>query len=264
MRFVLYPFYFDLHQNEVIAYYAQYEEILNAAFAIFLYYKTFVFVFFRQDLYQELLSFDSIKWIKSFLIFGAIVLIMWILAIAFNINNIITPRVPLYYPMRLATFLLLCWLCYQGFYNYSLLTQRKKLRIDIANETETVKKEFLQKNNFQSENAVDEKFIELNIFIISNKLYREPNFSSADVGKMFLLSDRKIVELVLKNTNYGFKEYINHIRVEKAKSYLKDAKYENYTNLAIGFECGFNSKSTFYRAFFKITDTNPTDFKSKT
>lgn len=94
-------------------------------------------------------------------------------------------------------------------------------------------------------------------------MYREPNFSSADVGKMFLLSDRKIVELVLKNTNYGFKEYINHIRVEKAKSYLKDAKYENYTNLAIGFECGFNSKSTFYRDLVQITCTNSTHFKSQ-
>ena len=87
--------------------------------------------------------------------------------------------------------------------------------------------------------------MELITSILSKKLYREPNLSEADVGKMFLLSDRKIVELVLKNTNYGFKEYINHIRVEKAKSYLKDAKYENHTNLVIRFQDVFNSKSTF-------------------
>ena len=263
VRFVLYPFYFDLHQNEVIAYYAQYEEILNAAFAIFLYYKTFVFVFFRQDLYQELLTFDSVKWIKTFLLFGAVVLLTWILAIAFNINNIITPHIPLYYPLRLATFLLLCWLCYHGFYNYSLLTQRKLVRNEIANETIIEKTVFLLNNSFQTTTLVDKNFMELNNHIITSELYLQSNLSVYDVAKSLNQPSQKISSLIQKNTNGNFNDYINRIRVEKAKKYLKDPNYEKYTYLAIGFECGFNSKSTFYRAFAKITGTNPTDFKNQ-
>ena len=49
--------------------------------------------------------------------------------------------------------------------------------------------------------------------------------------------------------------------LEQAKNILLDPEFENYTIAAIGLECGFNSKSTFYAAFKKFTSLSPSAFK---
>jgi AraC-like DNA-binding protein len=76
-------------------------------------------------------------------------------------------------------------------------------------------------------------------------------------------SVKKLSLNLQKNTNYGFPDYINLLRVQKAKKYLINPKYADYTIIAIGLECGFNSKSTFYRAFTKLTGTTPTEHRQK-
>jgi AraC-like DNA-binding protein len=263
IRALLFPKYFNLPNSIVVAEYTQYEEIFNALFSVYLYSKTFYFVFFKQDLYQEVLSFDNIDWIKKFMLVGALVLTTWVLAILFNINNVITPYVPLYYPLRLSTFILLCWLGYHGFYNYSLLTERILLRKEIAQEIEVEKDTPTIGTYCVTEKPIDSDFLALNEFIIQNKLYTNPNLSIEEVAKAINITPRKITQIVQKSTNFNFADYVNHIRVEKAKKYLLNPKYEKYTNLSIGFECGFNSKSTFYRAFAKFTSTTPTLFKQQ-
>ncbi|WP_407920992.1 helix-turn-helix domain-containing protein [Flavobacterium cellulosilyticum] len=62
---------------------------------------------------------------------------------------------------------------------------------------------------------------------------------------------------------YNFLDYINLLRVEKVKKYLIKSDYSSYTIVAIGLECGFNSKSTFYTAFKKFTNVTPSEFKEQ-
>ena len=68
------------------------------------------------------------------------------------------------------------------------------------------------------------------------------------------------------NTYAGsnFSDYINSYRVEEAKKLLADTTFDNYTIVAVGLECGFNSKSTFYNAFKKFTGVTPTVYKKDT
>ena len=69
----------------------------------------------------------------------------------------------------------------------------------------------------------------------------------------------KVVNSVSKQ---NFSDYINSYRVDQAKQLLSDKDFENYTIVAIGLECGFNSKSTFYTAFKKFTSQTPTEFRA--
>jgi len=47
----------------------------------------------------------------------------------------------------------------------------------------------------------------------------------------------------------GFRQYINSLRLRKARTLLDGRKESKLTTLEIIYQCGFNSAATFYRAF---------------
>ena len=47
----------------------------------------------------------------------------------------------------------------------------------------------------------------------------------------------------------SFIDYVNTLRIEAYKTRVKDEKYEHYDLVGLALECGFKSKSTFYRVF---------------
>jgi len=59
----------------------------------------------------------------------------------------------------------------------------------------------------------------------------------------------------------SFYDVINSYRVEEAKRLLLDEKNRNYTILSVGFEAGFNSKTTFNPVFKKFTGVTPTEYR---
>nr|WP_298556261.1 helix-turn-helix domain-containing protein [uncultured Algibacter sp.] len=81
------------------------------------------------------------------------------------------------------------------------------------------------------------------------------------LSKELNLSEGYISQLINKNSNLNFNDYINSLRITDAKNMLVDSEYNNYTILAIGLESGFNSKSSFYTAFKKFTGKTPVEYK---
>jgi AraC-like DNA-binding protein len=70
---------------------------------------------------------------------------------------------------------------------------------------------------------------------------------------------RKISAAINRDAGQNFFDYINSYRVQKAASIL--ASRNNKTSmLDVMADAGFNSKSTFYRAFKKFMDMTPTDY----
>jgi len=55
-------------------------------------------------------------------------------------------------------------------------------------------------------------------------------------------------------------EYINHIRIEKAKLYLRNT---NYNACEIAKRCGYDNNNYFWRNFKKITGLAPGEYKRK-
>jgi AraC-like DNA-binding protein len=58
----------------------------------------------------------------------------------------------------------------------------------------------------------------------------------------------------------NFYDFINGYRIMEAKRLLLDPSKRHYTVLAIAFESGFNSKTTFNKVFRKVTGLTPTEF----
>ena len=58
----------------------------------------------------------------------------------------------------------------------------------------------------------------------------------------------------------NFNDYINAHRVEAVKEAIRNGSSKELTLLAIALDCGFNSKTTFNRAFKKHSGISPKSF----
>lgn len=250
IRVFLFQKYYTNDKNYIVARYSQIEEIFNALFTLFIFIKSIILLFNKSKLYEYILTYDSIGWLKKFVFIGCIIIITWITAIVLNLDKVINPQIFIYYPLRLSTSLLLFWLGYQGFFNYSLLSERIQLR----------KKNSLTPIESTIENKTD-KFAVVKKYIEDNKSYLNPEISLEIIADALKMSTSSLSQIINQKSNYNFSDYINALRVEKSKLLLTDSEFESYTILSIGLECGFNSKSTFYTAFKKFTQTTPTEYK---
>jgi AraC-like DNA-binding protein len=113
------------------------------------------------------------------------------------------------------------------------------------------------------------KLSEADLTIWKNKLltyfdketpYLNPELTLSDLATK-LKTNTSILSQVI-NTGFGknFNDFVNEYRVETFKSKIKTPQYQHLTMLAVAFECGFNSKTTFNRAFKKSTNQNPSDY----
>ena len=58
----------------------------------------------------------------------------------------------------------------------------------------------------------------------------------------------------------SFNDYINNLRVEEVIRHFHLLKQKQYSLLGIAFDAGFNSKSTFNRAFKRVTGLSPSQY----
>ena len=261
IRIGFFPYYFNDNNNFVVAKYSQIEEIINAVFAIFLYTKAFLLLFRYANLYQDVLKYDNLRWLKIFIGMGCLVLLLWVTAILTNISEVLNPVTYIYYPMRLSCSIILYWIGYQGFFNYNILTQRIQLHEDIASEKEAI---MLPKLDTVIEpESKENQLLIIQNHIENNKRYLDAGFNLEILASETKMSTTKVSGIINNNSNFNFSDYINQFRINKAKKILLDNKYTDYNIEAIGFECGFNSKSTFYTAFKKFTSLTPSEFKKQ-
>ena len=255
------PYYFNDNNNFIVAKYSQIEEIINALFAIFLYTKAFLLLFRYANLYQDVLKYDNLRWLKIFIGMGCLVLLLWVTAIVTNISEVLNPLIYIYYPMRLSCSIILYWIGYQGFFNYNILTQRIQLHKDLESEKDVIT---ISKNETIIEpESKENQLLVIQNHIENNKRYLDSTFSLEVLASEIKMSTTKVSNIINNQSEFNFSDYINQFRINKSKTLLLEPKYNDYNIEAIGFECGFNSKSAFYTAFKKFTNLTPSEFKKQ-
>ncbi|WP_109438000.1 AraC family transcriptional regulator [Aquimarina sp. AU119] len=94
----------------------------------------------------------------------------------------------------------------------------------------------------------------------SKKLYKNPNLKLPDLAKQIHIQTHLLSQFINDNLNKSFSLFVNEYRIHEAKILLSNK--DKFTIESIGYECGFNSKSTFYSTFKKLTGMTPTQYKS--
>ena len=95
----------------------------------------------------------------------------------------------------------------------------------------------------------------LETVIREKKLYQDPNLKLNDLAKHINITPHQLSQLLNDNLGKSFSTYINEYRIQEACKII--GTDDRLTFEAIGYEVGYNSKSTFYTAFKKVTDTTP-------
>lgn len=102
---------------------------------------------------------------------------------------------------------------------------------------------------------------QLDELLINNKLYRNPRLTLMDVAKE-LGTNRTYLSACLKQQlNTTFYDYINAFRLKEVENMFENEKYRSVTIEEIALKCGFNSISTFRRAFFKTYSCTPLQYR---
>lgn len=76
------------------------------------------------------------------------------------------------------------------------------------------------------------------------------------------IQSKFISQVINELYNQNFCEYINAIRIDEAKSILRDNNFAHKTILEVCYEVGFNSKSTFNAVFKKQTGRTPSKYRN--
>lgn len=101
----------------------------------------------------------------------------------------------------------------------------------------------------------------LDRIISEGALYKNPDLKLNDLASKMGISGHQLSQLLNDNLGKSFAAYINEYRVNEACQMI--AKQQHIKLEAIGYEVGFNSKSTFYSTFKKHKNTTPTLYKEQ-
>jgi putative ABC transport system permease protein len=96
----------------------------------------------------------------------------------------------------------------------------------------------------------------------ANRYYEDPDLSLHLLAEKLRLPPHELSRVINTVFKKSFNDFINEYRVRDVVSRMQDPANDNMTLLGIAFDAGFNSKSTFNRAFRQITGKTPAEFKN--
>jgi AraC-like DNA-binding protein len=95
------------------------------------------------------------------------------------------------------------------------------------------------------------------------RLFENPELSLSGMASRLKLPAAQLSRIINQGFGCNFNDFVNGYRVAAVKELLAAGEQQQQTLLGIAYDCGFNSKATFNRAFRKATGQNPSDYLRK-
>lgn len=196
------------------------------------------------------IEFKELKWARLFVITGIIYLTVGIfitLFFEFKLTELVFSSINV---------ILLYWVSLRGILQHSIssLFDTKTDKITEVNIETSKVKEPKQELTLLLE--------KLDRFVNEHETYTKPELTIIDIADELNVHPRKISTALNSIYQLNFNSYINKYRIEKAITLIKSDLSNNLSIEGIGITVGFQSKSTFYAAFKKVTGTTPSKYKN--
>lgn len=255
-----YYFYADERDKDLANWY-QVAGLLSMSMYLILslrYYANYKKLIFETVSYAETILFH---WIRNFLIAFLSILMLRVL---FFILNPDWGEFGSQFWHYIAFSMVFYYISINGYTNAiknTALTYEKTKAINVFQDREVII------NTHSKERAIEkdldqwkEKLLKL---ILEKRLFENPRLTLSDVAQQLDTNSKVISSVVNTGFQMNFNDFINHHRIEAIKNELDNGQHNSKTLLGIAFDCGFNSKATFNRAFKKSTSLSPKDYIEK-
>ena len=237
------------------------------------YYNLYKKLIVQVVSYAELVSF---RWVRNFLV--AFLIMLFVKIVFFILEEITDLSYWDTWWYFLVFAILFYYIAISGYANSvetkvafkpHLLTYRPTLLLNYSpsltlTESVTEEAEIIAIEPASKENAADEVLTEWKPKLLGllqeEKIYEDPELSLTQVAKQLQSNPSFISMVVNRGFELNFNDFVNQFRIEAVKEMLKKGEHKKQTLLGIAYECGFNSKATFNRAFKKVTGLTPKEW----
>ena len=140
---------------------------------------------------------------------------------------------------------------------WQMKPQASKAELEQEMETESLK------INHEAGGKNDELINKIIAVMEHDKLYQEAELTLQQLSDRLLVPSYIVSQVINEKMNKNFYDLVNGYRVEEAKRLLVNPRNKNFTVLSVGFEAGFNSKTSFNTVFKKLTGLTPTEYRGQ-
>jgi AraC-like DNA-binding protein len=141
------------------------------------------------------------------------------------------------------------------------LTQTQPLRIHfVAQEDAPAQSGAVVRTEKTSEAELAHYQARIIALMENDRLYLDPELSLAELANRLDTNVSVLSAVINRAFGKNFNDFVNEYRVRAVQQYLQNGSASHLSLLGIALECGFNSKSTFNRAFRKMTGVAPSEW----
>jgi AraC-like DNA-binding protein len=203
------------------------------------------------------------KWIKTFLV---AFLVMLIIKVLFQIADFVPEFQELRYKGAWGQYflfgLIFCYVGVMGYFNE--VNTKLPFETNILDNSIVVQAEGEDPKNNNDSLSIDDSVLEwkpkLENYLYEQKAYQNEELNLSQIAKDLKTNPNIISKTINQGFGVNFNDWVNEARVKAVQESLQKGAQQTQTLLSIAFDCGFNSKATFNRAFKKYTNRSPKEW----
>ena len=108
--------------------------------------------------------------------------------------------------------------------------------------------------------ASDELFDRLSLLMSQEEVFKNNELTLGELAIMLDVQPNYLSQVINEKAGKNFYNYINSLRIEAFINLAAQPEKQHYSLLALAFDCGFNSKSTFNKYFKAVTGETPSEY----
>jgi YesN/AraC family two-component response regulator len=97
----------------------------------------------------------------------------------------------------------------------------------------------------------------------NKKPFLDPDLSLNDLAGMLQTNTHTLSKLINEGSFSNVHDFINQYRIMEFKKRVENGQHKLKTIIAIAYDVGFKSKTTFNRTFKKLNGSTPRDYLNK-
>ncbi|WP_299894423.1 AraC family transcriptional regulator [uncultured Aquimarina sp.] len=188
------------------------------------------------------------KYIEMFLIGISIFMILWVIS---YLNSFFIRRRELaFVSYHLIWVSIPVFIYIVGFFS---LKQPEVFRVPIQKKKREIKQRLSGKELEQLKKSLEE-------LMVAKKIYLNNELTLKDLAQELGTTTNNVSWLLNNIHQCSFYDYINQYRVQEFISKIQNGEHFKHTILALSLDSGFNSKSTFNKAFKMVKNDTPSNY----